>query len=370
MDMIQAIPKYAQLRDLLAARIEQGEYGPHTSLPTQQELMSHYGLSFSTVRRALDELARAGTVYSRPGKGIYVSQPEHAEVNRRFVFALCGVRPDVVRVEPSTGWITGVLRAQHAVNFLLEPVESRGFGEMARRLREGAEKTDGAIIIGLPGKGGIRRAMDEVGFRYVVIDMPERGDAVNGVICDHERAAFEVVGHLIRRGHKRIAFVGQTPGAEEGCAWANAKHAGYIRAITSAGLEVHDEDVMFIDGFQRHESEAYAERAIRTVLRPGTSEATAVFASIESVGVELLRKLEALGVDVPGELAVAGFNDREDVADGRRRLTTVRMPMEEAAKEAVRMLVAQIRGEEPYPRQRVLNGNLMVRASTVRSSGA
>jgi len=44
--------------------------------------------------------------------------------------------------------------------------------------------------------------------------------------------------------------------------------------------------------------------------------------------------------------------------------------MEEAAKEAVRMLVAQIRGEEPYPRQRVLNGNLMVRASTVRSSGA
>ena len=124
---------------------------------------------------------------------------------------------------------------------------------------------------------------------------------------------------------------------------------------------------MFIDNFVPHESATYAEQAIREVLRPGASEVTAVFASIESVAVELLRKLEEGGVDVPGEMAVAAFNDREHFADGRRRLTTVRIPMEETAAEAMRMLVAQVRGEEPFPQQRVLSGRLVVRESTVRN---
>ena len=164
--------------------------------------------------------------------------------------------------------------------------------------------------------------------------------------------------------------MGQTPGAEEGCAWANAKHAGYLRALNTAGLEAHPEDMMFIDKWADHMSRAFAERAVQTVLRPGAGETTGVFAAIEAVALDILVELENVGVDVPGEMAVAGFNDREHRPGAEGRLTTVRIPMEEAAEGAVRMLVAQIKGQEPFPQQRVLNGKLMVRASTVRSSGA
>ncbi|HUV39951.1 MAG TPA: GntR family transcriptional regulator [Planctomycetota bacterium] len=367
-DLIRAIPKYAQLRDLLAEEIVGEEYGPHAALPTQRTLMARYRLSFSTVKRALDELMAMGLAYSKPGKGIYVADPSRASVERQLVFTLCGVTVDLLSTVPHEGWLGGLLRAQHAVNFLLEPLESSGYAAMVQRLRRGTERTDGAVFMGLADREGLRKVMEETGFRYVAIDVPVRRDDLNAVICDHEEGAFEVVSHLIRRGYERIAFVGQTPGVGSDHAWANAKHAGYLRALAAAGLEVHDEDVMFIDNFVRQESAAWAEEAVRRVVRPGVGEVTAVFASIQSVAAALLRQLEERGVDVPGELAVAGFNDREHVAGGQRKLTTVRIPMEEAAEEAVRMLVAQIRGEEPYPQQRVLNGRLVVRESTVRSA--
>jgi LacI family transcriptional regulator len=308
-----------------------------------------------------------GMAYSKPGKGVYVADPSSEGTERQLVLSLCGVKADYLSATRHDGWVEGLLRAQHRVSFLLEPVAPTEFASMIDRFRRGVERTDGAIVMGVAMREELIAAMVKAGFPHVVIDVPEVRDDINAVICDHEEGAFQVVSHLVRRGYSRVAFIGQTPGAGEGNAWANAKHAGYMRALRLAGIRVHAEDVMFIDHYARHHSSAYAEQAIREVLRPGESEVTAVFASIESVAVEVLKQLSELGVDVPGEMAVAGFNDREALPVNERRYTTLRIPMEEAAEEGVQMLVAQLRGQEPSPQQRVLTGRLIVRQSTVRN---
>lgn len=66
-------PLYAQLRDILKSKIEQGEYPIGKRIPSEDQLNARYGVSRITVRRALAELAQEGYLIKRVGKGSYVS---------------------------------------------------------------------------------------------------------------------------------------------------------------------------------------------------------------------------------------------------------------------------------------------------------
>src|SRR2546421_7165822 len=65
-------PPYAQVVDALRREIEQGVLPPGAKLPTHQELVSQYGVSVGTIKRALGELQGAGLIISRQGQGAYV----------------------------------------------------------------------------------------------------------------------------------------------------------------------------------------------------------------------------------------------------------------------------------------------------------
>jgi GntR family transcriptional regulator len=69
-------PLYSQLKDSLRADIIAGRYRPHEQLPSERELSNRFKVSRMTVRNALSELARDGTIYTRIGKGTYVSEPK------------------------------------------------------------------------------------------------------------------------------------------------------------------------------------------------------------------------------------------------------------------------------------------------------
>jgi GntR family transcriptional regulator len=65
-------PTYYQIRKALLSRIDSGEWGPGTQLPTEQDLQQEFGVSRGTVRRALDELAFSGRISRRSGMGTFV----------------------------------------------------------------------------------------------------------------------------------------------------------------------------------------------------------------------------------------------------------------------------------------------------------
>lgn len=68
-------PLYQQLRDTLLVKIEAGEYAPHQQLPSERQLSRFFRVSRVTVRQALADLIQTGHVYTRVGKGTYVSDP-------------------------------------------------------------------------------------------------------------------------------------------------------------------------------------------------------------------------------------------------------------------------------------------------------
>jgi len=84
-------PLYLQLKDSLVAEITSGRYRSNQRLPSERELSTHFKVSRMTVRQALLELARDGTIYTRVGKGTFVAEPKIDQQLR----ALTGFSQDV-----------------------------------------------------------------------------------------------------------------------------------------------------------------------------------------------------------------------------------------------------------------------------------
>jgi GntR family transcriptional regulator len=75
-DPLSAVPKYYQLAEILRQKIEDEELKPHDSLPPERELETMYGVSRTTIREALNYLARQGHIYREHGRGTFVARPK------------------------------------------------------------------------------------------------------------------------------------------------------------------------------------------------------------------------------------------------------------------------------------------------------
>ena len=152
---------------------------------------------------------------------------------------------------------------------------------------------------------------------------------------DDYRAAHEMTRHLISLGHLRIGFITGHPNQT-----ASARRlAGFRAAMKEANLEVPDECIA--QGMFNYRSGLDAAEVLLTAdPRP-----TAVFASNDDMAAATVAIAHRLGLDVPGDLTVAGFDDAALATTIWPELTTVRQPIVEMAGAAVDLLVTQIRAQ-------------------------
>jgi GntR family transcriptional regulator len=87
------IPFYIQLRELLEARILEGEWQPGDRLPTEQALCDRYGVSRTVVRQTLQEMQNKGLILKRRGKGSFVAK---SKIGESLVQKLTGFHQDMV----------------------------------------------------------------------------------------------------------------------------------------------------------------------------------------------------------------------------------------------------------------------------------
>ncbi len=89
-DRNSSVPLYAQLKDLLSERIEDGSYGPGSQIPTELALCEELDLSRPTVRKAIAELVSEGLLIIRKGKGTFVREaPDHLVLANFSPFRFC-----------------------------------------------------------------------------------------------------------------------------------------------------------------------------------------------------------------------------------------------------------------------------------------
>ncbi|SFN92179.1 substrate-binding protein-like domain-containing protein [Geodermatophilus obscurus] len=141
--------------------------------------------------------------------------------------------------------------------------------------------------------------------------------------------------HLIGLGRTRIGMVT----GRSDLLSAQQREQGYCEALVAAGLPV-DEDLVRSGGF---EPEIAREAARDLLSRP--SPPTAVFAADDLSALVTVEVAAELGLDVPRQLSVVGFDDIPESAVADPPLTTVQQPIRRMGKEAADMLLALIAGE-------------------------
>ncbi|WP_308121598.1 LacI family DNA-binding transcriptional regulator [Actinotalea ferrariae] len=160
--------------------------------------------------------------------------------------------------------------------------------------------------------------------------------------------------HLINLGHERIAVIG---GPAETLA-SRARIAGYRDALVTSGITV-DEDLVRNGDFYVGGGYEHGRSLLTLPERP-----TAIFAGSDLQALGVLRAARDLGLDVPGDLSVVGYDDLPVASWITPSLTTVHQPLVEMADAATRLVLELAAGRRPRTVRMDLDVHLVVREST------
>lgn len=217
--------------------------------------------------------------------------------------------------------------------------------------------TDGLLFSPL-ALGSEDAASLEVGYPLVLLGERIFDGPVDHVTMENVEGARAATEHLIGLGRGRIAVLGAHTGEVIGS--AGLRMTGYRAALEAHGIPYREELVVDAGPWHR----VNGAEAMRMLLARGV-EFDAVFALNDELGLGALRVLREKGVDVPGEVAIIGFDDVDEGRYSLPSLSTVDPGRREIARLAVQVLLDRISGVEVGPRRELRSGfRIVEREST------
>jgi DNA-binding LacI/PurR family transcriptional regulator len=255
-------------------------------------------------------------------------------------------------IERVRGIVTALAETPYDV--ALFDVESASRQQRAFRLLADAHRTDGLLIVSsIPPDEEVRRLQVQ-GIEAVLVDA--RHALLPSVVVDDVAGGALATSYLLELGHRRVAFIGDKPTDEFRFDSSRDRTVGYERALAAAGIPLRPEYVR--EGTQsRLTARSIAEELLRLPERP-----TAIFAASDTQALGVLEAARALGVDVPGDVSVIGFDDIEIAS--YVGLTTVRQPLFESGHRGAELLLGALSGRPPAARVETMPLDLVVRGTT------
>jgi LacI family transcriptional regulator, repressor for deo operon, udp, cdd, tsx, nupC, and nupG len=340
----------AQIRTRIAFLIADGELEPGHRLPPVRDLARQLGVNVNTVRSAYTKLDADGLVRTRHGVGTVVLAAG-VESPRAGALPL-GVNTVAVLIGGLNPFYLSLLRGiedvaaeQGTLVLVTDTRDSPALAEaMIRRLI--ARGVDGIIAVSV---GGIETSVRVPPIVY--IDQPNRTGHV--LLFDGRRAGYAATRHLREHGHDRIGIL-TAP-----LSWPNVRevYEGYAQGLEEDGLFSSDL-VVEVGEFTPDAGRAGLERLLGLPDPPA-----AVFAAGETLALGALQEARSRRIAVPKSLAITGYTDSPAAALVEPPLTMVSVPTREIGIEAMRTLADLIRGKKLRTRRKILDVELVVRAS-------
>jgi LacI family transcriptional regulator len=190
------------------------------------------------------------------------------------------------------------------------------------------------------------------GFHVVAVDPHTGPSGLPTVDSDNFAGAVLATNYLLSLGHRRIAHISGRPDLESG----RLREAGFRRAMADAGVAV-DERLVRPGGYRVESAASTAAELLSLSDRP-----TAIFAGNDLSAIATLNVARDMGLVVPDDLSVIGFDNVPESALVNPPLTTIMQPLQRMGAEALRLLVDLIRGVERDTHIR-LPTELVIRAS-------
>ncbi len=349
-------------RYILQLIADQG-LGAGASLPTEHELARVLNVSRNTVRQALEMLERKGTIYRIQGSGTFVAG-ESGPGDQYGPSDFPGVTPAAVPRRENTRLIGLIMPFTDGyLNLMIQSITSvlRTYGyqlivsnshnradEEAAILQEMMEQGIRGVLV-FPcsefNRHDMWQTMTDRTYPYVLMMRHREHEGEDAVCFENEAATYNAVLHLARCGYRRIAFVG---GPEQDVPPHTERYRGYVRGLTRAGM-APDARFELIDHVEGHSS------VDRSVVEARVETLSTFLTSIEKpAGVFAVNDLRAnlvyqaarqVGLRIPEDIGVVGFDDRDFAALLDVPLTTVHQDITLLGEMAARRLIDRLLGQ-------------------------
>jgi LacI family transcriptional regulator len=191
---------------------------------------------------------------------------------------------------------------------------------------------DGLVIMSLPIAENDVKRLIEHNLPTVLIEFPH--PLINSVEIDDMDGGKKAAEYLIKKGHRRIAFLGDTDLPEYSIHPVSLRLQGFRNALKAANIEIPDEFIRLAP-YDQEQAREVAKELLNSPNPP-----TAIFAATDLQALGVLKVARQLGVKIPEQLAIIGFDDL-DTAE-YEDLTTIRQHLDESGRLAIEILLAHI----------------------------
>lgn len=354
-----ATPLYQQIVNDIKSQISAGLLSVGEKMPSQNELARTYDVSLITVKRALAELINEGVLFSRVGKGTYVARkPPTGKLTEHVTIGL------VLR-DLQSPYFSRIVRSVEG------EVSERGFNLLVSTSANQVEKEEGQIYhyrhIGVHGMiiasmtrqyraSGALRELHAENFPYVVVSYIADED-INYVGTDHEYGAYLATEHLIKMGYQSIGYINGEPGNLLG----ELRKKGFLSALARYGIPFNENFEFHLR--QRGEWNDYTSGYEIGQTFAGLEErprAMFIYNDLSALGFQ--KAVLDNGLQVPGDVAMVGFDNINQSVTAPVPLTTIHQPTEKIGPLAVDMLTRLIQ-RQPAERRIILKPTLVIRES-------
>lgn len=304
---------------------------------------ARYGVSKETVTKVqavIDDLGYAGNLSAAGLRG-----------QRTHVLGIL-----VGAFEPySAELLKGASAGAQGSNYeLLAHSGGHGHGWERRSLaRLGGTLIDGAILV---TPTVLNTA---TGVPVVAVDPHYGPSSLPTVDSDNYAGAMSATHHLLEMGHRRIAFLGGRRDLDSG----RLREDGYRDAMAQARVDI-DEDLVIETNFEPDPA-AHAAESLLSLPDPPT----AIFAANDITALAVMDVALDMGLSIPGDVSIVGFDDIPEALAAPVPLTTVRQPLQAMGAEAMAMLLDLVHGIELTHTHVRMPATLIVRESTAPPRG-
>ena len=349
--------------------ISEGYYPPHTPLPSYRDIAAQYGVSTRTVGSAVGLLEAEGLIYRAGRRGAFVRPVSHGRrdenISHRlrcvnFITGEEALKEEHVRKEYLAGYTEALDRHDVRMRFGVLSEETKHFETL---FPPGADlRMQGCVLISVTNPA-LLRWLRERQIPFVVQSyahyLREGLPPCHMAYINKYQGVFDATNYLLALGHRRIGRIESLkilPHVLE-------PHEGYRAALRYAGLPDTPNNLLCAP---LSDPALFMSRVTEYLRRE--SRPTAVLTTDDATAIAVLQAARSLGIRVPEDLSIVGFNNESETEQTDPPLTTVSNPRRTLARTAVEMLLA-VAGEYDSFETRVLDCHLVVRESTAAVRG-
>lgn len=332
--------KYEIVEDWVKTGMQSGRFLPGDRLPSESQISAELSVARNSVRQALGNLAVQGFVETRQGVGTFCLAPAHAATGSRDIALICFstsqyIFPDLVNGVQATLNRTGyhMILSQTSCDAKVERetllgLRDRGIAGIVLEPSFGGDGFSNADLV---------RDLVDAGVPVVLVDNATADD-FSSITMDDLAGGRLAASHLYERGHRDIGIVHDSDYLPK-----IRRRNGMVELLAERGVEVPDE--WQVSYRSPHNSVAVQAR-VHSALSVPDRRPTAFCCSSDDEAMDVIAAATEMGLTVPDDISIVGFDNATLASHGRVGLTTIDHPTRYMAELATNLLLHSIRHPE------------------------